>query len=127
MKRNEQGYKGQPVTELQRLADAWIKAHGVRYFDPLTNMAILAEEVGEVARIMARRHGEQSEKPADKARDLGEELADVLFVVLCLANQTGTDLQAAFERKMTVRTDRDSERHRGNTKLRSKPSAGRGR
>jgi NTP pyrophosphatase (non-canonical NTP hydrolase) len=127
MTKNTRAASDGPVADLQRVADEWIRAHGVRYFDPLTNMAILAEEVGEVARIMARRFGEQSEKPADKDRDLGEELADVLFVVLCLANQTGTDLQAAFARKMTVRTERDRQRHRSNPKLRSKPTAGRGR
>ena len=91
---------------------------GVRYFDPLTNMAMLTEEVGEVARIMARRYGEQSEKESDKAKDLGEELADVLFVVLCLANQTDTDLQAAWQRRMTKKTERDADRHSGNPKLR---------
>lgn len=79
--------------------DNWIKNHGVRYFNELTNMAQLTEEVGEVARIIARRYGEQSEKESDKAKDLGEELADVVFVVLCLANQTGVDLQAAFDKR----------------------------
>ena len=121
------GNGAQPIGRLQVIAHEWILAHGVRYFDPLTNMAMLAEEVGEVARIMARRYGEQSEKPADKERDLGEELADVLFVVLCLANQTDTDLQAAFDRKMVARTRRDRDRHRSNPKLGGKPSAGRGR
>jgi len=105
------------LTHLQQQVDTWIKSVGVRYFDPLTNMAMLAEEVGEVARIMARRYGEQSEKESDKAKDLGEELADVLFVVLCLANQTGTDLQAAWESRMADKTTRDSERHRDNPKL----------
>lgn len=90
----------------------------MRYFDPLTNMAMLAEEVGEVARIMARRYGEQSEKESDKAKDLGQELADVLFVVLCLANQTGTDLQAAWEARMREKSERDAHRHRDNAKLR---------
>lgn len=89
----------------------------MRYFDPLTNMAMLSEEVGEVARIMARRYGEQSEKESDKARDLGEELSDVMFVVLCLANQTGTDLQAAWERRMAAKTVRDAHRHKDNPKL----------
>ena len=102
---------------LQAEVDAWIERVGVRYFDPLTNMAMLTEEVGEVARIMARRYGEQSEKESDKAKDLGEELADVLFVVLCLANQTGTDLQQAWERRMAAKTARDAERHKGNPKL----------
>lgn len=90
----------------------------MRYFDPLTNMAMLTEEVGEVARIMARRYGEQSEKESDKAKDLGQELADVLFVVLCLANQTGTDLQAAWEVRMKEKSERDAHRHRDNPKLR---------
>lgn len=107
-----------PLKMLQGLVDQWIHAHGVRYFDPLTNMAILAEEVGEVARIMARRFGEQSEKTSDRSKDLGEELADVLFVVLCLANQTDTDLQGAFDRKFEKRTKRDALRHRENKKLR---------
>lgn len=105
------------ITALQREVDEWISRVGVRYFNPLTNMAILSEEVGEVARIIARRHGEQSEKESDKAKDIGEELADVLFVVLCLANQTGTDLQGAWRRKMEKRTSRDAERHKGNPKL----------
>lgn len=95
-----------------------MRRHGVRYFDPLTNMAMLTEEVGEVARIMARRYGEQSEKESDKTRDLGEELADVLFVVLCLANQTGTDLQAAWDRRMAAKALRDADRHAANPKLR---------
>ena len=89
-----------PIISLQNEVDTWIKNHGVRYFNELTNMAQLTEEVGEVARIIARRYGEQSEKESDKAKDLGEELADVLFVVLCLANQTNTDLQAAFDQRM---------------------------
>lgn len=97
--------------------DNWIKNHGVRYFNELTNMAQLTEEVGEVARIIARRYGEQSEKESDKNKDLGEELADVVFVVLCLANQTGIDLQAAFDKKMDVKTKRDHDRHHTNEKL----------
>jgi len=97
--------------------DNWIKNHGVRYFNELTNMAQLTEEVGEVARIIARRYGEQSEKESDKNKDLGEELADVVFVVLCLANQTGIDLQAAFDKKMDIKTDRDHDRHHNNEKL----------
>ncbi|HQV38574.1 MAG: nucleotide pyrophosphohydrolase [Flavobacteriales bacterium] len=105
------------VTELQCEVDEWIARVGVRYFNELTNMAILSEEVGEVARIIARRYGEQSEKESDKDKDLGEELADVLFVVLCLANQTDTDLQLAWKKKMEVRTQRDRERHQENTKL----------
>ncbi len=106
-----------PIGTLQQEVDAWIATTGVRYFDPLTNLAMLTEEVGEVARIMARRYGEQSEKESDKAKDLGTELSDVLFVVLCLANQTGTDLQAAWERRMAEKTARDAERHKGNPKL----------
>ena len=97
--------------------DNWIKNHGVRYFNELTNMAQLTEEVGEVARIIARRYGEQSEKESDKNKDLGEELADVVFVVLCLANQTGIDLQAAFDNKMDLKANRDHDRHHNNEKL----------
>ena len=102
---------------LQKQVDEWIKTIGVRYFNELTNMAMLTEEVGEVARIIARRYGEQSEKESDKSKDLGEELADVLFVTLCLANQTGVDLQAAFDKKMKVKTERDFDRHQNNEKL----------
>ncbi len=101
----------------QLVVDKWIKEHGVRYFNELTNMAQLTEEVGEVARIIARRYGEQSEKESDKSKDLGEELADVVFVVLCLANQTGIDLQAAFDKKMDIKTKRDHDRHHNNKKL----------
>lgn len=101
----------------QKAVDDWIQAHGVRYFNELTNMAQLAEEVGEVARIIARRYGEQSEKESDKNKDLGEELADVVFVVLCLANQTGVDLQAAFDKKLNLKTKRDHDRHHNNEKL----------
>jgi NTP pyrophosphatase (non-canonical NTP hydrolase) len=97
--------------------DNWIKTHGVRYFNELTNMAQLTEEVGEVARIIARRYGEQSEKESDKNKDLGEELADVVFVVLCLANQTGIDLQEAFDKKLNLKTERDKNRHKNNDKL----------
>ena len=102
---------------LQNQVDEWIKTIGVRYFNELTNMAMLTEEVGEVARIIARRYGEQSEKESDKSKDLGEELADVLFVTLCLANQTGVDLQAAFDKKMKAKTERDFDRHQNNEKL----------
>ena len=98
-------------------ADNWIKEHGVRYFNELTNMAQLTEEVGEVARIIARRYGEQSEKESDKNKDLGEELADVVFVVLCLANQTGINLQEAFDKKMELKSNRDKDRHKNNQKL----------
>lgn len=105
------------IENAQEAVDAWIKEHGVRYFNELTNMAQLTEEVGEVARIIARRYGEQSEKESDKAKDLGEELADVVFVVLCLANQTGIDLQKAFDKKLDLKTLRDSDRHKKNEKL----------
>ncbi|MDA8572372.1 nucleotide pyrophosphohydrolase [Flavobacteriaceae bacterium] len=101
----------------QKTVDEWIKTHGVRYFNELTNMAQLTEEVGEVARIIARRYGEQSEKESDKDKDLGEELADVVFVVLCLANQTGVDLQAVFDKKLELKTKRDHKRHHANKKL----------
>ncbi len=107
------------IQDAQQAVDEWIKAHGVRYFNELTNMAQLTEEVGEVARIIARRYGEQSEKESDKVKDLGEELADVLFVLLCLANQTDTDLQAAFDKKLALKTKRDHDRHHNNPKLRS--------
>ena len=105
------------IKNAQKIVDDWIKEHGVRYFNELTNMAQLTEEVGEVARIIARRYGEQSEKESDKDKDLGEELADVLFVVLCLANQTGVDLQNAFDRRMDKKTKRDHDRHHKNEKL----------
>ncbi|MDG1023849.1 MAG: nucleotide pyrophosphohydrolase [Flavobacteriaceae bacterium] len=104
---------------VQQAVDTWIQNHGVRYFNELTNMAQLTEEVGEVARIIARRYGEQSEKESDKNKDLGEELADVIFVAVCLANQTGVDLQQAFEKKIAVKTQRDHERHHNNPKLKS--------
>ncbi len=105
------------LQDAQLAVDKWIKEHGVRYFNELTNMAQLTEEVGEVARIIARRYGEQSEKESDKDKDLGEELADVVFVVLCLANQTGIDLQKAFDEKMILKTNRDHDRHQNNKKL----------
>ena len=105
------------ITEAQKIIDNWIKKYGVRYFNELTNTAILMEEVGEVARIVARRYGEQSEKESDKNKDLGEELADVMFVVLCLANQTGIDLQEAFDKKLDIKTKRDHDRHQNNKKL----------
>ena len=105
------------LKESQLVVDKWIKKHGVRYFNELTNMAQLTEEVGEVARIIARRYGEQSEKESDKNKDLGEELADVIFVVLCLANQIGIDLQEAFDKKMLIKTKRDHDRHHQNKKL----------
>ena len=105
------------IKNAQKAVDTWIKDHGVRYFNELTNMAQLTEEVGEVARIIARRYGEQSEKESDKNKDLGEELADVIFVVLCLANQTGIDLEKAFEKKLDIKTKRDHDRHQNNEKL----------
>ena len=105
------------IKNAQLEVDNWIKNHGVRYFNELTNMAQLTEEVGEVARIIARRYGEQSEKESDKNKDLGEELADVMFVVLCLANQTGIDLQKAFDKKLDIKTKRDHNRHHNNEKL----------
>jgi len=105
------------IKNSQLEVDKWIKEHGVRYFNELTNMAQLTEEVGEVARIIARRYGEQSEKESDKGKDLGEELADVMFVVLCLANQTGVDLQDAFDKKLNLKAKRDHDRHHSNKKL----------
>ncbi len=106
------------VKEAQQIVDNWIKEYGVRYFDELTNMAILTEEVGEVARIMARRYGEQSEKESDKNKDLAQELADVLFVLVCIANQTGIDLEQAFTENIRRKTVRDNQRHKNNEKLR---------
>ncbi len=103
--------------EAQSQVDQWIKTHGVRYFSELTNTVILAEEVGELARIMARRYGEQSEKESDKEKDLGDEMADVLWVLICLANQTGVSLTNAFEKNVKKKTDRDKERHKQNPKL----------
>lgn len=108
-----------PINLIQKEVDHWIQTVGVRYFNELTNMAQLTEEVGEVARIIARRYGEQSEKPSDKEKKLGEELADVLFVVVCLANQTGVDLQEAWEQRMNKKTKRDKQRHQDNLKLKS--------
>jgi NTP pyrophosphatase (non-canonical NTP hydrolase) len=105
------------LTESQKIVDNWIKQYGVRYFNELTNMAMLTEEVGEVARIIARRYGEQSEKESDKNLDLGDELADVLFVLICLANQTGVNLEEAFKNNLDKKTSRDSDRHQNNNKL----------
>ncbi len=105
------------IEELQQSVDGWIKLYGVRYFSELTNMAILTEEVGELARIVARRYGEQSEKESDKNRDLGDEMADVLWVLVCMANQTGVDLSKAIEQNFEKKTNRDSKRHLGNDKL----------
>lgn len=105
------------LQEAQETVDRWIKSYGVRYFNELTNMAILTEEVGEVARIIARRYGEQSFKESDKKVDLADELADVLWVLLCLANQTGVDLTEAFQRNIDKKTSRDKLRHQANPKL----------
>ncbi len=105
------------LTEAQKRVDDWIKEYGVRYFSELTNMAILTEEVGEVARIIARRYGEQTEKASDRDNDLADEMADVLWVLLCLANQTGIDLTRAFEKNLEKKTMRDSQRHKDNPKL----------
>lgn len=105
------------IRDVQRRVDEWIKTYGVRYFSELTNMAILTEEVGEVARIMARKYGDQSFKASDTKHDLADEMADVLWVLVCLANQTGVDLTEAFERNLKKKTERDSERHLHNHKL----------
>jgi len=105
------------IQNAQQLVDEWIKSHGVRYFNELTNLAILMEEVGEVSRIIARKYGEQSSKEADNSVNLGDELADVLWVVLCLANQTGINLEEAFAKNMEKKTMRDHTRHKENPKL----------
>jgi len=105
------------LQEAQAQVDTWIKTIGVRYFSELTNTAILMEEVGEVARIMSRTYGDQSFKKADLAKDLGDEMADVLFVLICLANQTGVDLTAAFAKNLEKKTARDADRHKNNPKL----------
>jgi NTP pyrophosphatase (non-canonical NTP hydrolase) len=105
------------LQEAQERVDQWITTTGVRYFNELTNMTILTEEVGEVARIMARRYGEQSEKESDKGKDLGDEMADVLWVLICLANQTGVNLTEAFEKNLAKKSVRDQDRHKNNPKL----------
>lgn len=105
------------IEEAQKLVDNWINTTGVRYFNELTNTAILMEEVGEVARIMSRRYGEQSFKESDKKVDLGDEMADVLFVLICLANQTGIDLTSALEKNLDKKKIRDADRHKNNEKL----------
>ena len=105
------------ITEAQQMVDHWIKTVGVRYFSELTNMAILTEEVGELARIMARTYGDQSFKKSDLGNDLGEEMADVLWVLICLANQTGVDLNDSFLKSMDKKTRRDKDRHQNNSKL----------
>ena len=106
------------IKEMQKTVDEWINATGIRYFNPLTNTAILMEEVGEVARIMARQYGEQSFKKSEEEINLGDEMADVLFVLVCLANQTGIDLTEAFEKNLSKKTIRDADRHSNNEKLR---------
>ena len=105
------------IQEAQEKVDAWIREYGVRYFDELTNMALLTEEVGEVARVIARTYGEQSSKEKEKNNELGEELADVLFVLICPANQTGVDLTEALEKTLRKKSERDATRHRENPKL----------
>lgn len=107
------------IKEAQKKVDSWINAHGVRYFSELTNTAMLMEEVGEVARIMAREYGDQSYKKSDRKIELADEMADVLFVLICLANQTGIDLSEALEKNLKKKTSRDSERHVNNPKLKS--------
>ncbi len=107
------------ISKAQKIVDDWIKENGVRYFNELTNMAILTEEVGEVARIIARRYGEQSEKDTDKSIDLADELADVLFVLICIANQTNVDLTQALEKNLLKKSTRDAKRHKENPKLKS--------
>jgi NTP pyrophosphatase (non-canonical NTP hydrolase) len=108
------------IKQAQKKVDGWIKQHGVRYFSELTNMAMLTEEVGEVARFMARTYGDQSFKKSDEGKKLSDELADVLFVLICIANQTGIDLNEALEKNLLKKTSRDKERHKKNKKLRSK-------
>ena len=105
------------IQEAQKQVDEWIKTYGVRYFNELTNMAMLTEEVGELARIIARKYGEQSFKESDKARNLADEMADVLWVLICLANQTGVDLTEAFRKNLEKKTQRDKDRHKNNEKL----------
>jgi len=105
------------IPEAQRMVDQWIKTIGIRYFSELTNLAMLTEEVGELARIIARTYGDQSFKKSDEGRDLGDEMADVLWVLICLANQTGVDLNKAFLKNIEKKTSRDKDRHRNNEKL----------
>lgn len=105
------------ITQAQQMVDNWIRTYGVRYFSELTNMAVLTEEVGELARIMARKYGDQSFKSSDKGHNLGDEMADVLWVLICLANQTGVDLNEAFLKNMEKKTSRDQDRHKNNEKL----------
>lgn len=105
------------ISEAQKIVDDWIKNYGVRYFNELTNLAILTEEVGELARIISRKYGEQSFKPSDEKHDLADEMADIMFVLVCLANQTGVDLTEAFKKNIEKKTKRDSVRHLRNKKL----------
>ncbi len=105
------------IEEAQQQVDIWIKTFGVRYFSELTNLAVLVEEVGELARLLARTYGDQSFKKSDEGKDLGDEMADILFVLFCLANQTGVNLTEALERNLAKKTNRDSERHKNNPKL----------
>lgn len=105
------------INEAQLKVDEWIKTYGVRYFNELTNTAILMEEVGELARLMAREYGDQSYKESDKEKDIGNEMADILWVLMCLANQTGVDLTEAFQKNLDKKTNRDKERHFNNPKL----------
>jgi NTP pyrophosphatase (non-canonical NTP hydrolase) len=105
------------IQQAQQTIDNWIKTYGVRYYSELTNMAILTEEVGEVARIMSRKYGEQSFKKSEEGKELADELADVLFVLICIANQTGVDLTAALEKNLEKKTNRDAQRHKDNEKL----------
>ena len=106
------------IEEAQKMVDDWINTVGVRYYNELTNMAILTEEVGEVARLISRKYGEQSFKESDKGKDLGDELADVMFVLICLANQTGVDLTEAMNKNLEKKNIRDADRHQNNEKLR---------
>lgn len=108
------------IKQTQKLIDNWIKKNGVRYFNELTNMALLTEEVGELARIIARKYGEQSFKKSDKKCSLDDELADVLFVLICIANQTGVDLEKAMEKNLSKKTKRDKKRHHQNEKLKNR-------
>ena len=105
------------LSQAQTTVDNWIRTHGVRYFSELTNTAILMEEVGEVARIMARKYGDQSMKPSDEGKELADELADVMFVLVCLANQSGINLEEAFQKNLEKKTARDQDRHKNNPKL----------
>jgi NTP pyrophosphatase (non-canonical NTP hydrolase) len=110
---------GMTIKDLQAMVDRWIQTYGVRYFSEMTNLAVLMEEVGELARLMARAYGEQSFKETGPPADLGDEMADVLFVLTCIANQTGVDLESAMRRNLKKKTDRDRDRHRNNPKLKA--------